>query len=230
MPTARGADAAPIDELLPPNCGPTGQQLAALDAAVAAAFPAFGSLAPNDAADIKGRRHSYLNLPGLLEAVRPALMAQQVIIANTISLVPGGFVVSTMLRHSGGGWRLSQFPVLSLTSSSAISAAATSGFRVNLQLLLGICASDEDSGHDAAPAEAPQPWEQPAPPAPAYAAPPQQPAPPQQQPWAAPAPQGGYDMTRAIPQHEIAAAVAAAQQQPNALQYQPTPTDPSAYV
>jgi hypothetical protein len=228
MPTARGADAAPIDELLPPNCGPTSQQLAALDAAVAAAFPAFGSLAPNDSADIKGKRHAYLNLPGLLEAVRPALMAQQVIIANTIGIVPGGFVVSTMLRHSGGGWRLSQFPVLSLTSSSAISAAATSGFRVNLQLLLGICASDEDAAPEAVPAAAPQPWEQSAA-APAYAAPPQQPA-PQQQPWAAPAPQGGYDMTRAIPQHEIAAAVAAAQQQPNALQYQPTPTDPSAYV
>jgi len=230
MPTARGADAAPIDELLPPNCGPTSQQLAALDAAVAAAFPAFGSLAPNDAADIKGRRHAYLNLPGLLEAVRPALMAQQVIIANTIGIVPGGFVVSTMLRHSSGGWRLSQFPVLSLTSSSAISAAATSGFRVNLQLLLGICASDEDAAHDAAPAAAPQPWEQPAQAAPAYAAPPQQPA-PQHQPWAAPAQQGGYDMTRAIPQHEAAALVAAAQQpQSNALQYQPTTTDPSAYV
>ena len=188
MPTARGADAAPIDELLPPNCGPTSQQLAALDAAVAAAFPSFGSLAPNDSADIKGRRHAYLNLPGLLEAVRPALMAQQVIIANTIGIVPGGFVVSTMLRHSGGGWRLSQFPVLSLTSSSAISAAATSGFRVNLQLLLGICASDEDAAHEAAPAAAaPAPWEQPAPAATTYAAPPQQPA-PQQQPWAAPAP------------------------------------------
>ena len=188
MPTARGADAAPTDELLPPNCGPTSQQLAALDAAVAAAFPSFGSLAPNDSADIKGRRHAYLNLPGLLEAVRPALMAQQVIISNTIGIVPGGFVVSTMLRHSGGGWRLSQFPVLSLTSSSAISAAATSGFRVNLQLLLGICASDDDAAPEAVPTAAPQPWEQPAPAAPAYAAPPQQAA-PQHQPWAAPAPQ-----------------------------------------
>jgi hypothetical protein len=225
MPTARGADAAPIDELLPPNCGPTGQQLAALDAAVAAAFPAFGSLAPNDAADIKGRRHAYLNLPGLLDAVRPALMAQQVIIANTISIVPGGFVVSTMLRHSGGGWRLSQFPVLSLTSSSAISAAATSGFRVNLQLLLGICASDEDAAHDAAPAAASAPWEPPAPP---YAQP--MAVPPQQQPWAAPAPQGGYDMTRAIPQHEIDAAVAAAQQQPWAAPAPQPQPDPSAYV
>jgi len=215
MPTARGADAAPIDELLPPNCGPTSQQLAALDAAVAAAFPAFGSLAPNDSADIKGRRHDYLNLPGLLDAVRPALMAQQVIIANTIALVPGGFVVSTMLRHSGGGWRLSQFPVISLTSSSAISAAATSGFRVNLQLLLGVCASDDDAAPEAVPAAAPAAWEHPAP---AYAQPPA--AAPQQQPWAAPAPQGGYDMTRVIPQHEVAALVAAAQSQP----------DPSAYV
>lgn len=189
MPTARGADAAPIDELLPPNCGPTSQQLAALDAAVAAAFPAFGSLAPNTTANIKGSQHAYLNLPGLLEAVRPALMAQQVIITNTIGIVPGGFVVSTMLRHSSGGWRLSQFPVLSLNSSSAIAAAATSGFRVNLQLLLGICASDEDAAHEPAPVAAPQPWQQPAPAAPAaYAAPPQQPA-PQQQPWAAPAPQ-----------------------------------------
>jgi hypothetical protein len=152
-------------------------------------------------------------------------MAQQVIIANTISIVPGGFVVSTMLRHSGGGWRLSQFPVLSLTSSSAISAAATSGFRVNLQLLLGICASDEDAAHDAAPAAASAPWEPPAPP---YAQP--MAVPPQQQPWAAPAPQGGYDMTRAIPQHEIDAAVAAAQQQPWAAPAPQPQPDPSAYV
>jgi len=182
MPTARPPE-QPADELLPPNCGPTSQHLAALDAAIAAAFPSFGSLAPNDSADIKGRRHAYLNLPGLLEAVRPALMAQQVIICNTIGIVPGGFVVSTMLRHSGGGWRLSQFPVLSLTSSSAISAAATSGFRVNLQLLLGVCASDDDAAPEAVPAAAPAAWEQPPP---AYAQPP---AAPQQQPWAAPAPQ-----------------------------------------
>ena len=247
MPTARSPE-QPADELLPPNCGPTSQHLAALDAAVAAAFPSFGSLAPNDSADIKGRRHAYLNLPGLLEAVRPALMAQQVIIANTIGVVPGGFVVSTMLRHSGGGWRLSQFPVLSLTSSSAISAAATSGFRVGLQLLLGVCASDEDAAPEAVHTAAPAVWEQPAQPmARQGVAQPgqQQPAADvagnwipsqhqpiaQQQPWAAPAQQGGYDMTRAIPAHEVAAAVAAAQQQQpwdaTTSQLQP---DPSAYV
>jgi single-stranded DNA-binding protein len=36
-------------------------------------------------------------------------------------------------------------------------------------------------------------------------------------------PAGGYDMTRAIPQHEIAAAVAAAQQQPPAGGYEDPP-------
>lgn len=207
--TARGADAAPLEELLPPNCGPTSQQVSALDAAVAAAIPGFGSLAPNATADIKGKVHGYLNLPGLLESVRPSLMAQQVIICNSISLVPGGFVVNTMLRHSGGGWRLSQFPVLSLTSSSAISAAATSGFRVNLQLLLGICASDEDAAPEAAPPAASlQPWERPAAaPIPAASAPPP--------PWAV-ASGGGDDMTRAIPPHEAAALAANAQYSPSA--------------
>lgn len=218
MPTARSPE-QPADELLPPGAGPTGQQIAALDAAVTAAFPAFGSLVSNDSADIKGRVHAYLNLPGLLQAVQPALMAQQVIICNTISLVPGGFVVITMLLHSSGGWRLSQFPVLSLTSSSAISAAATSGFRVNLQLLLGVCASYEDTAHEASPttAAAPMTWESrlpvqklAQPPAPAQP----------QQPWVAPAPNGGYDMTRAIPAHEAAAMAANAQQQ----------LDPSSYV
>jgi len=159
MPTPSAPAAAPpaAADPLPPNCGPSSQQLAQLDAAIAAAIPSFGSLAPNDSADIKGRRHNYLNLPGLLEAVRPALMAQQVIITSGISLVPGGFVVVTVLRHSGGGWRMSQFPVLSLTSNSAISAAATSGFRVNLQLLLGVCAS-EDGPADGAAAAPPPPW------------------------------------------------------------------------
>jgi len=180
MPSTPPTAPDPGADLLPANCGPSSQQLAQLDAAIAAAIPSFGSLAPNDSADIKGRQHHYLNLPGLIEAVRPALMAQQVIITSGIFLVPGGFVVATTLRHSGGGWRSSQFPILSLTSNSAIAAAATSGFRVNLQLLLGVCAS-EDATADG-PAPPPQPWQQPAP---AYGTPPaaaQDYAPPPQ-PW-----------------------------------------------
>lgn len=204
MPTPSAPAAAPpaAADPLPPNCGPSSQQLAQLDAAIAAAIPSFGSLATNDSADIKGRQHHYLNLPGLIEAVRPALLAQQVIITSGISLVPGGFVVATTLRHSGGGWRSSQFPILSLTSNSAIAAAATSGFRVNLQLLLGVCASEEATADG--PAAPPlQPWQQPAAaPAQAYGAPPA-------------ATQGYAPPPQAWDQH--AAAIA-------------SPSDPSSYV
>jgi hypothetical protein len=216
MPTARGADAAPIDELLPPGAGPTPAAVAALDGAIAAAFGNFGSLAKDG--DNTYLKTSYLTLPTLLDAVRPALMAQGVLITSALRLVPGGFVCQTTLQHSGGGWRSSQFPVGDPGNAQKVAAAATYGLRINLQQLLAITGQDDDG----------QP-QQFAPATPAYAVSPQQPA-QQHQHWAAPAPQGGYDMTQAIPQHEIAAAVAAAQQQPNALQYQPTPTDPSAYV
>ena len=218
MPTARGADAAPIDELLPPNCGPTSQQLAALDAAVAAAFPAFGSLAKDG--DNTYLKTSYLTLPALLDAVRPALMAQGVLVTSALRLVPGGFVCQTTLQHSGGGWRSSQFPIGDPGNAQKVAAAATYGLRINLQQLLAITGQDDDG----------QPPQQFASPAPAYAAPPQQPA-PQQQPWAAPAPQGGYDMTRAIPQHEAAPPPQPApQQQPWAAPAPQPQPDPSAYV
>lgn len=207
MPTARSPE-QPADELLPPGVGPTATAVAALDGAIAAAFGNFGSLAKDG--DNTYLKTSYLTLPTLLDAVRPALMAQGVLITSALRLVPGGFVCQTTLQHSGGGWRSSQFPVGDPGNAQKVAAAATYGLRINLQQLLAITGQDDDGQ--------PLPAQQfAAPAAAAYA----QTAPiAQQQPWAAPAPQGGYDMTRAIPQHEIAAAVAAAQSQP----------DPSAYV
>jgi len=204
MPTARSPE-QPAEDLLPPGAGPAPSAVAALDGAIAAAFSNFGSLAKDG--DNTYLKTSYLTLPTLLDAVRPALMAQGVLITSALRLVPGGFVCQTTLQHSGGGWRSSQFPVGDPGNAQKVAAAATYGLRINLQQLLAITGQD-DGG---------QPAQQFAAPA---AAPYAQAAAPQQQPWAAPAPQGGYDMTRAIPQHEIAAAVAAAQSQP----------DPSAYV
>jgi hypothetical protein len=175
MPTARGADAAPIDELLPPGAGPTPTAVAALDGAIAAAFGNFGSLAKDG--DNTYLKTSYLTLPTLLDAVRPALMAQGVLITSALRLVPGGFVCQTTLQHSGGGWRSSQFPVGDPGNAQKVAAAATYGLRINLQQLLAITGQDDDG----------QPAQQFAAPAPAYAQPPA--AASQQQPWAAPAPQ-----------------------------------------
>jgi hypothetical protein len=171
-------------DLLPPNCGPSIAAVAALDGAIAAALPSFGSLAKDG--DNTYLKTSYLTLPALLEAVRPALMTQGVLITSSLRLVPGGFVCQTTLQHSGGGWRTSQFPVGDPSNAQRVAAAATYGLRINLQQLLAVCGVDDDGQPGGVmPQQAAPMWQQPhaAPPAAppvAYAQPPQplqQPAP-----------------------------------------------------
>jgi hypothetical protein len=201
MPTARPPETPPVDDLLPPGAGPSPASVAALDGAIAAAFPAFGSLAKDG--DNTYLKTSYLTLPALLDAVRPALMAQGVLITSALRLVPGGFVCQTTLQHSGGGWRCSQFPVGDPGNAQKVAAAATYGLRINLQQLLAITGQDDDGNAASIPqgyGKAPQHH------------------------WDAVAP-GAYQppaagMTQAPPP----------QQQPNAAAWQPAPTDPSAYV
>lgn len=172
MPTATSAPDAGAD-LLPPNCGPSLGAVAALDGAIAAAMPSFGSLAKDG--DNTYLKTSYLTLPALLDAVRPALMAQGVLITSCLRLVTGGFVCQTTLQHSGGGWRSSQFPVGDPSNAQRVAAAATYGLRINLQQLLAVCGVDDD-GQPAAIAPQPPAWQQPPVAAPMpYAQPPQQP-------------------------------------------------------
>lgn len=151
----------PYVHLLPSFCGPTAEAVAALDKAIALARPNFGPLTKNETADIKGRKHDYLNLPGLYEAVVAALLTQGVVVSSSIQHVDGGFLIVTTLHDMNhGGWRVSEFPVINLSGgSSAIAAAATTAPRINLQLLLGICAQDDEVD---APAAAVAPWNAPA--------------------------------------------------------------------
>jgi hypothetical protein len=148
---------------MPAFCGPDPATVAALDKAISLARPNFGPLTKNAEADIRGKgvKHGYLNLPGLYEAVVGALMTQGVSVTSSIQQVSGGFLIVTQLRDmNGGGWRLSEFPVINLSGgSSAIAAAATIAPRINLQLLLGICAQDDEVE---APAAAVAPWNAPA--------------------------------------------------------------------
>jgi hypothetical protein len=146
---------------LPSFCGPTAEAVAALDKAISLARPTFGPLTKNETADIKGRKHGYLNLPGLYDAVVAALLTQGVVVSNSIQHVAGGFLIITTLHDTNlGGWRISEFPIVNLSGgSSAIAAAATTAPRINLQLLLGICAQDDEVE---APAAAVAPWNAPA--------------------------------------------------------------------
>lgn len=142
---------------LPPNAGPTSQAISALDGAIAAAFPQFGPLLKD--ADNTFLKTSYLPLDTLLEDVRPALNAQGVLISSSFQLVRGGFVVTTTLSHSGGGWRCSSFPVGDPSNPQKVAASATYGLRVNLCQLLAIVGRDDDGeSSKPQPQAAPAPW------------------------------------------------------------------------
>jgi len=165
MPTPRSAPPDPVlDMLLPPGAGPSQEALAALDGAIAAAIPHFAPLVKD--AENSYLKTSYLSLENLLDSIRQALMAQQVLITSSLQLVGPGFVVITTLAHSAGGWRSSSFPVGDPINPQKVAAAATYGLRINLQQLLALVASDDDGNTAAAPAQgaayAPAPYQQPA--------------------------------------------------------------------
>lgn len=153
--------ASPPAAPLPAGAGPDLAAIAALDGAIAAAMPNFGPLVKD--AENTYLKTAYMPLETLLEAVRPALLNQGVLITSSFQLVPGGFVVVTSLAHSGGGWRSSMFPVGDPSNPQKVAATGTYGIRCNLQQLLSVVATDDDGQAGAAP----QQWQQPAPAGPA---------------------------------------------------------------
>jgi hypothetical protein len=141
--------ASAANPLLPPSAGPTLEAVIALDGAIAAARKAFGPLRRE--AENTYLQTTYLPLDALLDAIRDPLLAAGVLITSSIQLVPGGFVVTTSLCHSGGGWRSSSFPVSDPTNPQKVAAAGTYGLRVNLCQLLTIVPRDDDGESNAHP-------------------------------------------------------------------------------
>lgn len=161
MSTARAAGAtqtvyAPLESTvqLPPSAGPTSQAVAALDGAIATAFPNFGPLLKDG--ENTYTKSSYIKPETLLNDVRPALLQQGVLISSSLELVKGGFVVTTTLSHSGGGWRSSSFPIANPGDATKVSASATKGQRINLLMLLAIVGRDDDGQEDP---QAPGQWQ-----------------------------------------------------------------------
>jgi hypothetical protein len=116
--------------------------------ALIAAAVNFGSLEKD--ADNPYFKSKYLSLGALLNAVRPALSDQGVLISSRYLLVPQGWVVDTTLYHSPSNtFVVSQFPVADVNSPQKVGAAGTFGMRYNLLQLLGVAASDDD-GNSAA--------------------------------------------------------------------------------
>jgi hypothetical protein len=179
--------APPPAALLPHGAGPTIEAIAALDAAIIAATPAFGDLTPDEVNTFL--KATYLGAPKLLRAVRGPLAAHGVLITSALRAAGAHFIVTTTLCHVGGGWRSSDWPILDMSKDQGVAIGAGWGLRQNLLQLLAL--SPSDVGEPAPPAVAtaeppvtPTPvWRPPTAPPPAGPTLPGEPA-----PWAPPAP------------------------------------------
>lgn len=145
---------------LPPNAGPTITAIVELDEAIGDAFEYFGDLTPDERNDFL--KSDYLGCPKLLRAVRPALMAKGVLITSCLRVQGNGFVVTTTLSHVSGGWRSSDWPVLSMAKDQDVAIAGGWGLRQNLLQLLAISPSDAQPAAAAPPQQPVAAWQPPA--------------------------------------------------------------------
>lgn len=145
-----------------PAAPPPSARVSLLEA-IAAATNSFGEL-------VKDAKNSYTNspyqkLPALLQAVKPALIDQGVVIYTQVLSVDGAWVVRTTLALVDGSEDLSSdFPIPDYsgietvtkngslvkspgpTTRDQIGAAMTYGTRYNLYALLAVCPVEDDDG------------------------------------------------------------------------------------
>ena len=155
---------APIAQPIapPPQVMQQGQKVTLLEA-IAAATNSFGEM-------VKDSKNSFTNspyqkLPALLQAIKPALLDQGVVIYSQVVAVDRCWVVRTTLALVDGSEELSSdFPVPDYTgvetlakngalikspgpaTRDQIGAAMTYGTRYNLYALLAVCPVEDDDG------------------------------------------------------------------------------------
>jgi hypothetical protein len=122
--------------------------------AIAAASAGFGDLVKDSKNDYL--KSQYLALPGLLKAIKPALLEQGVVIYSQLLHSGITWVVRTTLAFADGSEELSSdFPVPDLSTQQKIAAVVTFGSRYNLFALLAICPENDDDGNSGGYAPAP---------------------------------------------------------------------------
>jgi hypothetical protein len=113
--------------------------------AVAAASAGFGDLTKDSKNDYL--KSSYLKLPGLLKAIKPALLEQGVAIYSQCLQVESCWVIRTTLSFVDGSEEISSdFPVPDISNMQRIGAAFTYGTRYNLFALLAVSPDEDDDG------------------------------------------------------------------------------------
>jgi hypothetical protein len=114
--------------------------------AIAAASPGFADLTKDSKNDYL--KSQYLGLPGLLKAIKPALLEQGITVYSQALQENSSWVVRTTLAFVDGTEELySDFPIPDLSNQQRIGAVMTYGTRYNLFALLAICPENDDDGN-----------------------------------------------------------------------------------
>jgi hypothetical protein len=94
--------------------------------------------------------YNYLNLPDLLDAIRPHLITSGLAVLQGGESVPGGVGITTRIVHISGQWiETGPLPVPADADPKAVGSAVTYGCRYSLCAVLGIAGDEDDDGASA---------------------------------------------------------------------------------
>jgi hypothetical protein len=99
-------------------------------------------------------KSKYADLASVVEAVKPALLKQEIVVVQGLQDAEGGVAIETMLLHSSGEWISSTLRLpASKEDAQGYGSACTYGRRYGLMAICGVPADDDDG--NAATATAP---------------------------------------------------------------------------
>jgi hypothetical protein len=99
-------------------------------------------------------KSKYADLASVVEAVKPALLKQEIVVVQGLQDAEGGVAIETMLLHSSGEWISSTLRLpAAKEDAQGYGSACTYGRRYGLMAICGVPADDDDG--NAATATAP---------------------------------------------------------------------------
>lgn len=124
-----------------------------LAAALAAAQGKFPKIVKTKVAKIESTKGSYsykyADLADILEAVRPALVEQNLAVSQPLVFEDGHLWVTAVLLHASGEWIESRYPIKAEGRPQETGSLITYARRYTVGALLGIATDEDDDGSSA---------------------------------------------------------------------------------
>lgn len=90
-------------------------------------------------------KSKYATLDGVVDAVKPALLAQGIVVVQGVQDAENGVAIETMLLHSSGQWMSSTLRLpASKEDAQGYGSAISYGRRYGLMAICGVPAADDD--------------------------------------------------------------------------------------